>query len=138
MSGCDSPSQSVGAVGMDRASLGHRRDCTERRDGPFEPNVSSRFGRMKGGDTEPVQGPAFYFPSIEKKYGQPISYWLDLIASSGLTTHKASSRMVCLLDVLERAYWVLGFDRVPRAWVAAWPQRDNMGRAEQLGGGGSA
>jgi hypothetical protein len=23
-----------------------------------------------------VQGPAYYFPSIEKKYGQPISYWL--------------------------------------------------------------
>ena len=38
--------------------------------------------------TERVQGPAFYFPSIEKKYGQPISYWLDLIASSGLTRHK--------------------------------------------------
>jgi len=38
---------------------------------------------------EPVQGPAYYFPSIEKKYGQPISYWLDLIASSGLTKHKA-------------------------------------------------
>jgi hypothetical protein len=39
--------------------------------------------------TERVQGPAFYFPSIEKKYGQPISYWLDLVASSELTTHKA-------------------------------------------------
>ena len=24
-----------------------------------------------------VQGPAYYFPSIEKKYGQPISYWLQ-------------------------------------------------------------
>lgn len=39
--------------------------------------------------TERVTGPAYYFPSIEKKYGQPISYWLDLIASSGLTRHKA-------------------------------------------------
>ena len=35
-----------------------------------------------------VQGPAYYFPSIEKKYGQPISYWLDLIRSSPLTRHK--------------------------------------------------
>lgn len=23
-----------------------------------------------------VTGPASYFPSIEKKYGQPISYWM--------------------------------------------------------------
>ena len=36
-----------------------------------------------------VQGPAYYFPSIEKKYGRPISYWLDLINSSELTGHKA-------------------------------------------------
>jgi len=35
-----------------------------------------------------VQGPAYYFPSTEKKYGQPISYWLDLISSSQLTRHK--------------------------------------------------
>lgn len=25
--------------------------------------------------TEKVQGPASYFPSIEKKYGQPIDHW---------------------------------------------------------------
>ena len=25
---------------------------------------------------------AAYFPSIEKKYGQPISYWIDLINSN--------------------------------------------------------
>ena len=24
-------------------------------------------------------GPASYFPSIEKKYGQPIAHWLDLV-----------------------------------------------------------
>jgi hypothetical protein len=39
--------------------------------------------------TERVQGPASYFPSIEKKYGKPIGYWLDLINSSPLTRHKA-------------------------------------------------
>ena len=38
--------------------------------------------------TERVTGPAYYFPSIEKKYGRPISYWLDLISSSDLTKHK--------------------------------------------------
>lgn len=37
------------------------------------------------GDTEKVKGPASYFPSIEKKYGQPISHWLDLVRrQSGL------------------------------------------------------
>ena len=45
-----------------------------------------------------VQGPAFYFPSIEKKYGQPISHWLDLINSSELTRHKA------LVDWLKADY----------------------------------
>lgn len=29
--------------------------------------------------TEKVQGPASYFPSIEKKYGQPIDYWMTLL-----------------------------------------------------------
>lgn len=38
---------------------------------------------------ERVQGPASYFPSIEKKHGRPISYWLDLISASELTRHKA-------------------------------------------------
>lgn len=26
-----------------------------------------------------VKGPASYFPSIEKTYGQPISHWMDVI-----------------------------------------------------------
>ena len=26
--------------------------------------------------TEKVKGPASYFPSIEKTYGQPIDYWM--------------------------------------------------------------
>ena len=29
--------------------------------------------------TEKVKGPASYFPSIEKTYGQPISHWQQLI-----------------------------------------------------------
>ena len=36
---------------------------------------------------EKVMGPASYFPSIEKKYGQPISYWKEIVRSSGLTKH---------------------------------------------------
>ena len=35
-----------------------------------------------------VKGPASYFPSIEKKYGHPIPYWIDLInANTELTRH---------------------------------------------------
>jgi hypothetical protein len=30
--------------------------------------------------TEKVKGPASYFPSIEKTYGQPMQHWFDLIA----------------------------------------------------------
>jgi hypothetical protein len=47
-----------------------------------------------------VYGPASYFPSIEKKYGQPISYWLGLIAASHLTKHKA------LVDWLKADYGI--------------------------------
>ncbi|MEZ6011234.1 MAG: DUF4287 domain-containing protein [Hyphomonas sp.] len=30
--------------------------------------------------SDKVKGPASYFPSIEAKYGKPVSHWLDLIA----------------------------------------------------------
>lgn len=33
------------------------------------------------------KGPASYFPSIEKKYGQPIEHWKTLIRECGLTKH---------------------------------------------------
>jgi len=34
------------------------------------------------------KGPQSYFPSIEKKYGRPISYWIELIdANTELTRH---------------------------------------------------
>ena len=29
--------------------------------------------------SEKVTGPASYFPSIEKKYGQPIDHWMGLL-----------------------------------------------------------
>ena len=34
---------------------------------------------MPATDNKP-KGPASYFPSIEKTYGQPISHWLGLVA----------------------------------------------------------
>jgi len=39
--------------------------------------------------TEPVRGPASYFPSIEKTYGRPIADWKTLIRGSGLSKHMA-------------------------------------------------
>lgn len=47
-----------------------------------------------------VTGPAYYFPSIEKKYGQPIDYWIGLIGASELTKHKA------LVDWLKSEYGI--------------------------------
>ena len=29
--------------------------------------------------SEKVQGPASYFPSIEKTYGKPVTHWLQLL-----------------------------------------------------------
>jgi len=37
--------------------------------------------------TDKVQGPASYFPSIEKKYGQPISHWMSVLAAAGALKH---------------------------------------------------
>ncbi len=34
-----------------------------------------------------VRGPASYFPSIEQKYGKPISHWKDLIESQTGNKH---------------------------------------------------
>ena len=34
-----------------------------------------------------VQGPASYFPSIEKKYGEPISHWMNILQQAGPLKH---------------------------------------------------
>ena len=36
---------------------------------------------MGGAVADKVTGPASYFPSIEKKYGHPISYWMEQLDS---------------------------------------------------------
>jgi hypothetical protein len=36
---------------------------------------------------EKVKGPASYFPSIEKNYGQPIAHWLGLLEALGDKKH---------------------------------------------------
>ena len=35
----------------------------------------------------PVKGPASYFPSIEKTYGQPIAHWEQVIRAAGALKH---------------------------------------------------
>jgi hypothetical protein len=61
-------------------------------------SISSRHGPIQriehGSMTEqappwPKQGPASYFPSIEKKYGRSIAEWQQIIASCGLDKHMA-------------------------------------------------
>ncbi|HEY5108871.1 MAG TPA: DUF4287 domain-containing protein [Acidimicrobiales bacterium] len=44
--------------------------------------------------TEPVRGPASYFPSIEKKYGQPIDHWFAVLDDHPSMKHM---EMVALL-----------------------------------------
>jgi hypothetical protein len=36
---------------------------------------------------EKVKGPASYFPSIEKKYGQPIDHWMGVLKQAGPMKH---------------------------------------------------
>ncbi|MFZ4516196.1 MAG: DUF4287 domain-containing protein [Acidimicrobiia bacterium] len=43
---------------------------------------------------EKVKGPASYFPSIEQKYGKPISYWKGLLKKMSGAKH---SEMVAML-----------------------------------------
>jgi len=38
--------------------------------------------------TEPkVQGPASYFPSIEKTYGKPVAHWFAILEGAGQRKH---------------------------------------------------
>ena len=37
--------------------------------------------------SEKVQGPASYFPSIEKKYGQPVAHWFWVLEAAGNLKH---------------------------------------------------
>jgi hypothetical protein len=46
----------------------------------------------------PKQGPASYFPSIEKKYGRPITEWQVIILNCGLDKHMA------IVDYLKSDY----------------------------------
>jgi hypothetical protein len=41
-----------------------------------------------------IQGPASYFPSIEKQYGQPIDHWLQILRAAGEHKHMELVQML--------------------------------------------
>lgn len=41
-----------------------------------------------------VKGPASYFPSIEKTYGEPISHWMEILEKAGEQKHMALVNML--------------------------------------------
>jgi hypothetical protein len=43
---------------------------------------------------EKVKGPASYFPSIEKKYGKPIDFWMKELESVAGQTHMEQVRFL--------------------------------------------
>ncbi|GAB0106123.1 DUF4287 domain-containing protein [Nocardia sp. JMUB6875] len=38
--------------------------------------------------TSKPQGPAYYFPSIEAKYGRTVDEWFTTMTAAGITAHK--------------------------------------------------
>ena len=38
-------------------------------------------------ETPKVKGPASYFPSIERTYGEPISHWMEILKQAGELKH---------------------------------------------------
>ena len=60
--------------------------------------------------TEKVKGPASYFPSIEKTYGQPITHWLDLVQQQAIGRYSQQSSKGRAVSPLE--FWHAGlFDQ---------------------------
>ena len=48
--------------------------------------LTAEWGRRMASDDK-VKGPASYFPSIEKKYGQPIEHWMQVLKAAGPLKH---------------------------------------------------
>lgn len=54
---------------------------------PTQFHLQAALRRYVMPTSEKIQGPASYFPSIEKKYGQPIEHWLQVLRSAGDLKH---------------------------------------------------
>jgi Domain of unknown function (DUF4287) len=74
-------------VGIRRHTLGAMP--TKKTPSPAAGTATKATTSTAAGEpkAEKVQGPASYFPSIEKTYGRPISEWKALVRSSGISKH---------------------------------------------------
>jgi hypothetical protein len=57
------------------------------------PTTKAAPAKPRANTSEPVapdkvKGPASYFPSIERTYGQPIDHWMTVIAAAATGTRK--------------------------------------------------
>jgi hypothetical protein len=68
----------------------------------------------------PKQGPASYFPSIEKKYGRSIAEWQQIIAGCGLEQHMA------IVGYLKSEY---GVGHGHANALVAWTLKGNVARS---------
>jgi hypothetical protein len=58
-----------------------------RRTGVGGRVVPSAKGKRTMANTEKPKGPTSYFPSIEKRYGQPIDHWMNVLKNAGPLKH---------------------------------------------------
>ena len=65
-----------------------------------------------------VQGPASYFPSIEKKYGQPMAHWFALAESRSGAKHMEIVNWLKAEHCMGHGAWGMGM-RMP-SWGIAW------------------
>ena len=79
--------------------------------------------------TEKPKGPASYFPSIEKTYGQPVAHWFGLLAGRKGLKHME------LVSFLKSEHG-LGHGTPTRWWRTIWLARADQqrvgGRVERL------
>ncbi len=69
--------------------------------------------------SDKVKGPASYFPSIEKTYGQPIAHWMQLLAQVGDQPHTAQVAWLKSTHGLGH-----GHANALVAWFRAQPRQD--------------
>jgi hypothetical protein len=73
----------------------------------------------------PKQGPASYFPSIEKKYGRSIAEWQQTIGGCGFQRHME------IVDYLKREH---GMGHGHANALVAWTLAGNVAQAGPEGG----
>ena len=77
-------------AGITEAKADWRPHPAEKRHDPdnrLSPACSLPDSRNPMPDTPKVTGPASYFPSIEKTYGETIKHWMDILQKAGSRKH---------------------------------------------------